>query len=90
MNGSRSMKSKTQTKVLQNEFIKERNWSKQKIQYLAKMLGLTEGQVYKWNWDQKLSEKKYINETFISEGKKQIFQIEKIKMQKDLFTIVKN
>ena len=61
------MKNKIQTKILQNEYIKDRNWNKKKITYLAKILGLTECQVYKWNWDQKLSEKKFIYETFYAD-----------------------
>ena len=39
---ARKMKKKEQIKILENEFIKDRNWSKKKIIYLAKILGLTE------------------------------------------------
>ena len=48
---ARKMKKKEQIKILENEFIKDRNWSKKKIIYLAKILGLSECQIYKWNWD---------------------------------------
>lgn len=39
---ARKMKKREQIKVLENEFIKDRNWSKKKIIYLAKVLGLSE------------------------------------------------
>ena len=45
--------------ILQNEYIKDKNWTKRKVDYLAKVLGLKPCQVYKWNWDQKMSERKY-------------------------------
>ena len=34
-----------------NEYIKNKDWSKEQISYLAKVLQLTEKKVYKWNWD---------------------------------------
>ena len=52
------MKNKTQSKILENEFIKEREWSKDKIIKLSKLVGLSQGQIYKWNWDRKHWEKK--------------------------------
>lgn len=36
-----------------NEYNKNSNWSKSFIKELAKKLGLTSTQVYKWNWDQR-------------------------------------
>ena len=85
------MKNKRQVKVLQNEYLKDRNWSKSKISNLARILGLSECQVYKWNWDQKLAEKKYLYETFYATPeRKEIFIVEKVRYPKELFTIVKN
>ena len=86
---ARKMKKKEQIKILENEFIKDRNWSKKKIIYLAKILGLSECQVYKWNWDQKLAERKYIYETFYSGKcyKKDIFRVEKVRSSQDIFTV---
>ena len=84
------MKNKKQVKVLQNEYLKDRNWNKDKITYLSRVLGLSECQVYKWNWDQKLAEKKYIYETFYATPeKREIFIVEKARNPKELFTIVK-
>lgn len=36
-----------------NEYNKNSTWSKSYIKELAKRLGLTATQVYKWNWDQR-------------------------------------
>lgn len=31
----------------------EPRWSKERLNLISKATGLTEGQVYKWGWDQK-------------------------------------
>jgi hypothetical protein len=49
----RYMKSSDQVKILENEFSKEPQWSKEKMKKLAKLLNLKDSQVYKWNWDRR-------------------------------------
>lgn len=44
-------KKKEQTHILDIEFDKNSNWSKQKMRELGDLLGLKESQVYKWHWD---------------------------------------
>jgi hypothetical protein len=47
----RKRKNKDQIKILENEFEKDANWSREKMAYLSMKIGLSEGQIYKWNWD---------------------------------------
>lgn len=47
------MKSLDQVKILENEFAKDPQWSKELMKKLAKYLNLKESQVYKWNWDRR-------------------------------------
>jgi hypothetical protein len=49
-------KNKQQVKILQNEYIKNTNWTREFMMELAKKTGLKASQVYKWNWDQKKKE----------------------------------
>ena len=49
----RNRKSKEQIKFLENEYLKEQNWSKAHMRALSKKIGLSMGQIYKWNWDQR-------------------------------------
>ena len=44
-------KSPTQIYILEKEFYTCRQWDKKKVEELAKSLGLTALQVYKWRWD---------------------------------------
>lgn len=37
--------------MLENEYIKNPDWSREYIKKLSENLGLTECQVYKWRWD---------------------------------------
>lgn len=48
------MKSLDQVKILENEFAKDTQWSKELMKKLATYLNLKESQVYKWNWDRRL------------------------------------
>ncbi len=50
-NENRYMKNSDQVGILENEFAKDSDWSKEKMAKLAKFLNLKESQVYKWNWD---------------------------------------
>jgi len=52
----RVKKNKDQIKVLENEYLKFQDWSREYMKYLADKLGLRESQVYKWHWDQKKKE----------------------------------
>lgn len=45
-------KSREQIRGLKKEFKKRQNWNKKSMKKLAKDLGLTTAQVYKWHWDQ--------------------------------------
>ena len=49
----RSRKSKDQMKVLETEYMREQNWTKAHMKSLSKKIGLSFGQIYKWNWDQR-------------------------------------
>ena len=49
-----------QAKILHNEFVKNKNWTKAKVKYLSKILDLPENLIYKWNVDQVKLEKKHI------------------------------
>ena len=46
-------KDKGQVKLLQFHFEKNANWSKELVEELSRNTGLTQSQVYKWNWDQR-------------------------------------
>ncbi len=43
-------------KILENEFKKNPDWSRDYIRRISDKLGLRECQVYKWHWDQRKKE----------------------------------
>ena len=45
------LKSQEQQNFLETEFLKHSKLSKKRIIKLASKLGLSEGQIYKWQWD---------------------------------------
>jgi len=49
----RNRKTGTQLEILNFEFDFNPHWSKESIQMISAKTGLSEGQVYKWGWDQK-------------------------------------
>jgi hypothetical protein len=49
----RQRKNKDQIKVLENEYKKNPDWSREYIKRTSQKLGLRECQVYKWHWDQR-------------------------------------
>ena len=49
----RRRKSCDQLKLLAQEFKVNKDWDKTKIAFLSRKTGLSEGQIYKWSWDQK-------------------------------------
>eukprot|EP00347_Sterkiella_histriomuscorum_P017066 403350792 len=51
---SRIQKPKEVLKYLQSEFEKNHHWSKEEISKISQRTNLTQSQVYKWNWDQKI------------------------------------
>lgn len=53
LNRKRKRKNTVQLKVLKAEYLKNKEWSKELITKISEMTGLTESQIYKWNWDQK-------------------------------------
>lgn len=50
---SRQCKSKNQLSILETEYELNKKWNKCKIKEISKITGLSEYQVYKWNWDKK-------------------------------------
>jgi hypothetical protein len=55
-NRKRKRKNINQLKVLKSEYLKNKDWSKELITKISEITGLTESQIYKWNWDQKKKE----------------------------------
>ena len=55
-NRKRKRKNTMQLKILKAEYQKNKEWSKELITKISEMTGLTESQIYKWNWDQKKKE----------------------------------
>lgn len=49
----RKRKSFDQLKILEEQFNADPHWSKQKLALISLETSLSEGQVYKWGWDQK-------------------------------------
>lgn len=45
-------KTKTQIKVLEHEYLKDPNWTRDYIGDLSVRIGLSKAQIYKWHWDQ--------------------------------------
>ena len=52
-NNKRERKSVNQLQTLQKEFEISYDWSRDDITRLSQQTGLSEGQIYKWSWDQK-------------------------------------
>ena len=52
----RQRKNKDQLKQLENEFLKNPDWSREFIRRISQRLQLRECQVYKWHWDQRKKE----------------------------------
>ena len=52
----RQRKNKDQLKILENEFLKNPDWTRDYIRRISVKLGLRECQVYKWHWDQRKKE----------------------------------
>ncbi|CDW81915.1 UNKNOWN [Stylonychia lemnae] len=75
----RKMKSIDQVYILENEFKKNPNWSKDKIKQLSTIMRLKESQVYKWNWDRRNLREKYIEGRLKSmELPSQIFKVTRV------------
>ena len=49
----RQRKNKDQVKILEQEYKKNNNWTREYIKKVSQKLGLRECQVYKWHWDQR-------------------------------------
>jgi hypothetical protein len=49
-------KNMDQVKILQNEYIKNPDWTRCFMKQLSEKVGLKASQVYKWNWDKKKKE----------------------------------
>jgi len=50
-NRKRRRKSPLQLGILNQEYIKNKDWSKELIVKISETTGLSESQIYKWNWD---------------------------------------
>jgi hypothetical protein len=46
-------KTKGQVKLLEQEMEANSNWTNEDMERIAKKIGLSKSQVYKWNWDQR-------------------------------------
>ena len=46
-------KTKAQVKLLEQELEANTNWTHEDMDRIAKKIGLSKSQVYKWNWDQR-------------------------------------
>ena len=72
----RFRKSNDQVKLLEQEFEKNPNWTKAQMKSLAQKLNLKLGQIYKWNWDRKMSlEKYFMRSPFATENKNSLFKV---------------
>lgn len=49
----RKRKNNEQMRVLEYEFARDPEWTKERLYELSRLTGLSEGQIYKWGWDQK-------------------------------------
>ena len=49
----RKRKNADQLEILNGEFDRDPHWSKERLCAISSLTGLSEGQVYKWGWDQK-------------------------------------
>lgn len=61
----RNRKNRDQISVLLKEYEENSQWDKDFIQELSKKTGLSEAQIYKWNWDYKKKSKRSIGSCFI-------------------------
>ena len=59
------MKSDDQFKILESEFQKDSKWSKEKMKRLASLLNLKESQIYKWNWDRRQMQDRYLQKRIL-------------------------
>ena len=57
----RLRKTDEQVKILEREFDKNPNWTKEKMKQLSSSLNLKLSQVYKWNWDRRQALDPYFN-----------------------------
>ncbi|CDW71740.1 hox domain containing protein [Stylonychia lemnae] len=57
---NRYMKTDDQVRILESEFSKDPCWTKQKMKRLSTLLNLKESQIYKWNWDRRQMQDRYI------------------------------
>lgn len=62
---NRYMKSDDQVKILESEFQKDTKWSKEKMRRLANLLNLKESQIYKWNWDRRQMQDRYLQKRIL-------------------------
>lgn len=60
----RNRKNREQVQLLISEFEDNPLWSKEVIRILAQKTGLSEAQIYKWNWDYKKKNKGIFSESF--------------------------
>jgi Homeodomain len=67
-------KSRSQIKALKAEFSRNPNWTKKWIKRIAKELGLTTYQVYKWHWDTSNKKNKMDTESVSSNKRMKTFE----------------
>ncbi len=81
--------------ILEAEFEKEQNWAKDKMKFLARLLGLRVSQIYKWNWDRRQALDPYIirlgydvfsvvkQPIFDEQGREILFKVTKVDRTKE-------
>ncbi|CDW89837.1 UNKNOWN [Stylonychia lemnae] len=52
-----------QINILMTEYLKNKQWSKDQMKLLAKQIGMSPTQIYKWNWDQRKKECAELNQS---------------------------
>ena len=79
------MKSDDQVKILESEFQKDSKWSKEKMKRLASLLNLKESQIYKWNWDRRQMQDRYLQKRILGgDLPENLFRVTKVEKTESL------
>ena len=79
------MKSDDQFKILESEFQKDSKWSKEKMKRLASLLNLKESQIYKWNWDRRQMQDRYLQKRILGgDLPENLFRVTKVEKTESL------
>ena len=79
------MKSDDQVKILESEFQKDSKWSKEKMKRLASLLNLKESQIYKWYWDRRQMQDRYLQKRILGgDLPENLFRVTKVEKTESL------